>query len=115
MSRRLKIITSPSDEKNIEKHNNKSDISDDKLEDLMREWSKVKRQLYEIEEREKSIKSLVADIMNEKDTESIYTDNYKVTKKIQQRSTVSQKDLPEEIWKKYSKVSTFPVYYLKRL
>lgn len=90
-------------------------ISDEKLEDLMKEWSRVKRQISELEDREKSIKELVNDIMKEENVDSLYTDNYKVTRKIQKRYTVSQRDLPEDIWKKYSKKSEFPVLYLKRV
>lgn len=91
------------------------DISDDKLEDLMKEWSKVKRQISELDDREKSIKALVTDIMKDENVSSLYTENYKVERKIQRRSTVSQKDLPEDVWKKYSKTSEFPVFYLKRI
>lgn len=106
----LSIATSPS-----RSRDKSSNISDEKLEDLMKEWSKVKRQISELEDREKSIKELVTDIMKEEDVNSLYTDNYKVVRKIQKRSTVSQKDLPEDIWKKYSKTSEFPVFYLKRV
>ena len=92
-----------------------SDISDERLDDLMREWTKVKRNISELEDREKSIKALVTDIMKDEKVDSLYTDNYKVVRKTQKRSTVSQKDLPEELWRKYSKTSEFPVFYLKRL
>jgi len=90
-------------------------ISEEKLDELMKEWSKVKRQASEIEQREKSIKELISDIMKDKDTSVLSTENYQVVRKIQKRSSVSQKDLPPEIWDKYSKLSEFPVYYLKRV
>ena len=93
----------------------RSDISNEKLEDLMKEWSKVKRNISELEDREKTIKSIVTDIMKDENVDSLYTDNYRVVKKFQKRSSVSQKDIPEDIWKKYSKVSEFPVFYLKRI
>lgn len=92
-----------------------SDISDEKLDELMKEWSKVKRQISDLEIREKSIKEFISDIMKDEGISSLNTDNYQVTRRLQKRSTVSQKDLPEEIWKKYSKTSEFPVYYLKRI
>lgn len=92
-----------------------SDISDEKLDELMKEWSKVKRQISDLETREKSIKEFISDIMKDEGITFLNTDNYQVTKRLQKRSTVSQKDLPEEIWKKYSKTSEFPVYYLKRV
>lgn len=107
----LSVDTSPS-----HRSESRSDsISDEKLDELMREWSKVKRNISELEDREKSIKMLVTDIMKDEKVSSLYTDSYKVVRKIQKRSTVTQKDLPEEIWRKYSKTSEFPVFYLKRV
>lgn len=117
----LSIQTSPyrsrdnSSTRHSSSSSSRSNISDEKLEDLMKEWSKVKRNISELEDREKSIKELVTDIMKDESVDSLYTDNYKVVRKIQKRSTVSQKDLPEDIWKKYSRLSEFPVFYLKRL
>lgn len=109
----LSINTSCDSSKSRNSRN--SDISEEKLEDLMREWSKVKRNISELEDREKTIKSIVTDIMKDENVDSLYTDNYQVVKKVQKRSSVSQKDLPEDVWKKYSKVSEFPVFYLKRV
>lgn len=116
----LSVNTSPSRTSRSERDSPRSsdrssNISDERLEDLMREWSKVKRNISELEDREKSIKALVTDIMKDEKVDSLYTDNYKVVRKIQRRSTVSQKDLPEDIWKKYSKTSEFSVFYLKRV
>jgi predicted phage-related endonuclease len=111
----LSVDTSPSRRSDRdEKSDRSTGISDDKLEDLMREWSKVKIKISELEDREKSIKTLVTDIMKDEGVDSLYTDNYKVTRRTQRRSTVSQKDLPEEVWRKYSKTSEFSVFYLKK-
>lgn len=92
-----------------------TDISDEKLEKLLSEWSKAKHQIAKLEAREKDIKQLVSDIMKEDDTSSIYTENYKVTKRNQSRSCISQKDVPEDIWNKYSKKTSFLVFNLKRV
>lgn len=115
----LSVDTSPTRSSRTERSDSRSSdrsssISDERLEDLMKEWSKVKRNISELEDREKSIKVLVTDIMKDEKVDSLYTDNYKVVRRMQKRSTVSQKDLPEELWRKYSKTSEFPVFYLKR-
>lgn len=95
--------------------NGKSGVSDDKLEKLLNEWSKVKHQISQLDQREKDIKELITDIMSEEKTTTLFTDNYKVTKKTQRRSHLSQKDVPEDVWKKYSKTTEFSVFYLKRV
>lgn len=98
-----------------ERERSEERVSNDKLEKLLSEWSKVKNQVSQLEKREKDIKDLVTDIMDDDKTDSLYTENYKVTKKIQRRSHLTQKDVPKDIWDKYSKTSEFPVFYLKRI
>lgn len=93
----------------------KSGVSDEKLEKLLAEWSKVKHQISQLEHREQDIKELISDIMKEEKTTSLYTENYKVSKKIQSRSHLSQKDVPRDIWDKYSKKIEYPVFHLKRI
>ena len=47
------------------------DISDEKLEKLLAEWSKAKHQIAQLEAREKDIKELISDIMKEDETSTI--------------------------------------------
>lgn len=88
---------------------------DEKLDKLLNEWSKIKHQTSQLEQREKKIKELVAEIMNENKSDTIYSENYKVTRRIQNKTHVSQQDVPQEIWEKYAKKSSFPAFYLKRV
>lgn len=92
-----------------------SDRDDDMLERLLSKWSKIKHELSKLEQEEKKIKELVVDIMNEEKTSTLYTDNYKVSKRVQKRSHISQKDVPKDVWEKYSKTTQFEVFYLKRV
>ena len=89
-------------------------VSPEELEKLLSEWSKIKQQLSQLETREKKIKQLVEDIMQDDKTNKLDSENYTVTKRIQKRSQVSQKDVPSDIWSKYAKTSEFSVLYLKR-
>ncbi len=89
-------------------------VSSEELEKLLSEWSKIKQQLSQLETKEKKMKQLVEDIMSDEKTNKLDSENYSVTKRIQKRSQVSQKDLPSDLWLKYSKTSEFSVLYLKR-
>ncbi len=90
-------------------------LSEQELDTLLNEWSKVKSQKSKLEEREEKIKKLVMDIMDKQDTNKLYSDNYEVTHREQKRSFISQKDLPEDLWEKYKKTTKFSVVTLKRL
>lgn len=91
------------------------------VEDLLKEWSKIKRQRAILEEQEDNIKELVAELMdknsnrNKKGADILESENYYVTRRTQKRSTISQKDVPRDIWDKYSKTSEYKVYTLKRV
>lgn len=90
-------------------------VSDEKLDELMRDWSKVKSKISELEEREKSIKDLITNIMNDNKSDTLTTENYNVKRRYMEKATISKKDVPNDIWEKYSKISKYSAMYLKRL
>lgn len=98
-----------------EKRSDHKEVSDEKLDELMRDWSKVKSKISELEEREKSIKDLITNIMNDNKSDILTTENYNVKRRYMEKSTISKKDVPNDIWEKYSKISKYSAMYLKRL
>ena len=93
----------------------KANISDEKLETLLKEWAYTKKRLTELEETEKKYKDSITKLMNKEDTDSLFSDSYIVKRRIQKRKTISQKDLPQELWEKYAKQIEYPVITLKKL
>ncbi len=92
-----------------------SSVSDKQLEQLLMQWSKVKKDILELEEKEKKYKKLISNLMEDDNTDSLFSDTYVVKRRIQKRKTVSQKDLPVDIWERYAKQSEFPVFTLKKI
>lgn len=90
-------------------------VSDEDLEQLFSQWSKLKKTATELEEKEKQIKKAISNLMDDDETDSLFSDTYTVKRRIQKRRTLSQKDVPEDIWQKYSKEVKFPVYTLKKI
>lgn len=90
-------------------------VSPEKLEELFKEWKSIKKQMSELETRETEIKDLIKDLMREVRSDRLKGLKYVVEQKSQSRTTMSKKDVPEDIWEKYSKTSTCKVLYLKRL
>jgi hypothetical protein len=88
---------------------------DERLDKLLHEWYKIKAQVSLLEKREADIKELVTDLMNQQGRRMIQTQNFVVSKRTQKRSGISQRDVPEEIWNRYSKKIEYGVFSLKRL
>ena len=103
-----------SKEKYKEKEEAKSSIAPEDLEKLLNEFSKIKQQISQLEQKEKKMKLLIEDIMRDDGTNRLDSENYTITKRSMKRSQISQKDVPSDIWSKYSKTSEFSVLYLKR-
>lgn len=89
-------------------------VSPEKLEELFKEWKSIKKQISNLETREDEIKELIKDLMKEVRSDRLKGLSYVVEQKTQTRSTISKKDVPEDVWDKYSKTSTCKVLYLKR-
>ena len=85
------------------------------LETLFSEWNSLKKKKAELEDREEQIKKIIHKIMKIENTNSLESDNFKVSRKYQSREFLTKSNVPSDIWSKYSKKSEFPVLYLKKI
>jgi len=83
------------------------------LDKILEKWDKYKKELSEIEKKVQKYKELVEKYMNEETVNSLETKNYTVSRINCSKSTVSKKDVPEEIWNKYERRSKYWMYTLK--
>lgn len=90
------------------------DISEEKLEKLLAEWAKLKRQLSALEQREEDIKKFICEVMDDRKKNMLDTENYQVKRRLQKKSHIKKSDVPTDIWSKYSSNSEFFVYTLKK-
>ena len=89
-------------------------VSDENLDRLLSEWSKIKKQMNSLEQREVDIKKFISDMMDERKKSTLDTDNYQVKRRLQKKSHIKKDDVPNDIWNKYSVNSEYFVYTLKR-
>ena len=54
-------------------------------------------------------------IMDHKNTDSLSSDKYVLSKKDMNKTSISKKDLPIEIWEKYSKESFYSAFYISKI
>ena len=86
---------------------NKSDVSS-----LLEKWHETKLEIGILEARCEKYKKYAARIMDTKHVSVLSNDYYKLQRREMSRDTMGKKDVPKEIWNKYSKRSTYSAYYL---
>ena len=84
------------------------------IDDLLDTWYKTKLQIASLEKKCEKYKKYCEKIMNKNEEDLIISSEYVLKRAHTTRATVSKKDLPTDIWNKYSKESSFPIYYLKQ-
>jgi hypothetical protein len=90
-----------------------SDDSVSKIKEAVEEWYKAKEKVAFYEKQSEKIKQQVIDYMKNKEVETLVTTNYIVSKKSMSRDTLSKKDVPDDLWKKYAKNISYDAYYIK--
>lgn len=83
-----------------------------KLQDAIYKWHQLKQELDEVEAKLESYKEIVKNYMMDNKLETVITDDLIVKKYKCERESVSKKDLPLEIWNKYSKQTHYDTYKL---
>merc|ERR550537_1514821 len=83
------------------------------LAKTLQEWQDAKKQISLIEKVQEGCKTKVEAAMAKHGVTCIKAKLLMVEKRMQSRTGVSAKDLPKDIFDKYSKTSTFPVFSIK--
>jgi hypothetical protein len=83
------------------------------IKDLVKKWYEYKRKSSDYEKIADKTKDIIVSYMEENDLDTIRTDDYVVTKKSMSRNFLTKKDMPEEVWQKYSRNKVFDSYYIK--
>jgi len=87
---------------------------DRELENLFNKWNEIKQEIKNLEKKEEKIKRIFQDIMLDRNVNVLQTSEWKVTKRSQNIPRLLKKDVPTDIWKRYSTVSSFDALYLSK-
>lgn len=79
---------------------------------LLQRWTETKVEIANLEKKIEKFKRLSNRIMDQQQTSTVSSGNYTLRRKQMSRYTISKKDVPVEIWKKYSRPCTYNAYYL---
>jgi hypothetical protein len=83
------------------------------IKEAVEEWYKAKEKVAFYEKQVDKLKQKVIEYMKEKEVETIVTTNYIVSKRVLSRDSLTKKDVPEDIWKKYARNLSYDAYYIK--
>ena len=84
-----------------------------KLKEFVESWNDAKEKASHFDKLAEKNKLKVIEYMTEHNLDTIKTENFIVTKRQMTRDSVNKSDLPEDIWKKYHKSSTYNTYSIK--
>ena len=91
-----------------------SKINDIDMTTLLEKWSEDKAQIAEIEKRIEKYKKIAERIMNTRDTNVISNNLYTLKRTNMSRSTLTKQDVPDSVWKQYSKTCSYTAFYLSK-
>lgn len=84
------------------------------IEELLNDWNKIKEHISILEKNMDKCKKIAEKIMDENNTDKIESKLFSLERKELNRTSISKKDLPEEIWNRFSKESFYNVFYLTK-
>lgn len=86
---------------------------EEKISDILTKFIESKQRLSELEKKVEKYRTIVEKYMVDKDRSeidhSIDGEKYSIKKTMSQRTGISKKDLPSEIWDKYHSTSRFNI------
>lgn len=89
-------------------------MEDDDIENLLNKWYHSKQELSQLEKKIEKYKTIAENLMNKENTDVIKSDKYILQRKEMNRTTIGKKDLPEDIWNRYSKELFYNAFYISK-
>jgi hypothetical protein len=87
---------------------------DEDINNLLDKWYEAKQEISSLEKKIEKYKLYVEDIMNKRNIDVLSSDKITVQRKEQNRTTISKKDLPSDIWDRYCKELFYNVFYISK-
>jgi len=89
-----------------------SNVKETDITSLLESWSIAKVEITNLEKKIEKYKLLANIVMDNKGQNSISSKSFTLKRKEMSRNTISKKDVPKDIWNKFSNTSSFSCYYL---
>lgn len=90
-------------------------MNDNTIDNLLQNWYEAKQQISSLEAKLDSFKKIAENIMDHKNCDSLNNEKYVLQRKDINRTSISKKDLPLEIWNKYCKENFYSSFYISKV
>jgi len=83
------------------------------IDEILEKWVESKKQVLYHENQSEKYREAVERYMTKKSINTLEGTDYTVTKRSNTRETLAKKDVPVDVWNKYSNKFTYNSYYVK--
>jgi len=90
------------------------DYTEEDIDTLLEKWYKIKQEIALLEKKCDKYKKYAEKIMNDQEVNLLSNQVYSLTKREMNRAVLLKEDIPRDIWNKYSKSITYPMYVIKK-
>jgi hypothetical protein len=87
-------------------------ITNDDITSLLEKWHTAKSDISDLEAQCEKYKRLATKIMRERGQDSISSKNLTLKRKNISRSSLAKKDVPADVWRKFSNSTSYQAFYL---
>ena len=89
------------------------------LDSTIAKFIETKNKLEDLQKRHERYRKIIEEHMISEGvvelTQKVDSDSYQIKKTLMTRETISKKELPKEVWDRYSKASSFSIIRVKKL
>jgi hypothetical protein len=82
------------------------------IAEMIVRWNDAREKIDDLEKQIKKYKQIATKYMDDQGKNSIVLDDFVLKKRKITKRTISKKDVPENIWEKYSKETSYDAFYL---
>jgi hypothetical protein len=90
-----------------------SGVNKNDIETLLFCWYKTKKDIALFESKLEKYKKLATKIMIKQDIDTLESTYHTLTRRELSRQTIGKRDVPKDVWDKYSKQCSYSAYYIK--
>lgn len=90
-------------------------MSSKDIDELLEIWNETKTKIADLEKKCDKYKQYCERLMKKMNVDILSGSRYYVSRSQVTRSTMSKKDVPDDVWNKYASKCTYPSYYVKKV
>lgn len=88
-------------------------MEDKDIDKLAEKWNRCKREIADLEKKMKRYRDKIEEEMNDQSVNHLDTNKYYISRISCSKTTMTKKDVPEDIWDKYCKRCKYYMYNIK--